>query len=347
MPNVNTISENDLDEWQSYVDAHPRARAMHHAGWYRVLGDAFSVERFFFLARNDDGKVCGVLPAYLSRSTFTGTHLASLDDGFLADDVQVSAALFAAAIDVRDRLRAKYFLLRTGEAELDLDEPSAKRATVRRIIDTHLPADELFKLFSSYIRRDVRRAEKRGYAILNDMNLDHLDGAFYDEYAKQMHGLGTPVFGRKMMTALKTGLGPERLRLYMVEHEGKLVGGMLCIVAPSQWMAMYAAMDHKYAMDYANYLLYWHAMNEASRNAAPELDLGRNTPGSGVYKFKEKWAGQNRHADHLYFVAPGGPSNVVSDVYNGVSTKQRVWMKLPLGVANKLGPALRRGLPFG
>ena len=207
--------------------------------------------------------------------------------------------------------------------------------------------ESLSRSLASYVRRDVRRAEKRGYTIENDVSLVELDRSFYEEYSAHMHQLGTPVMGRSFMTAMREHLGPERLRLYLVRFASEIIGGLLCVLAPSGWTALYATVRESHALDYANHLLYWHTICEASREGAAELDLGRNTPGSGPHKFKQKWTGVDREAVHIYFSALGNAPRDLDEMYQGVSEKQKLWSKLPLPLANRLGPILRRDLPFG
>lgn len=343
-----SVSEREqLLRWQEYVDRHPGARAVHHSGWYGVLADSFSVRPNFFMELDETGAVKGVLPTYLSRSPLTGSHVASLDDGFLVDSPDVAHRLVSAAVAFRDQARASYFLLRTANAvPLQETDGTVERPTVRRIIATTQEPDALFSSLNSYMRRDIRRAEKRGYEIIHDAGLTELDRVFYAEYARQLRRLGTPVMSRRMMTALRTHLGPKVLRLYLVARESEIVGGMLCIAAPSGWTAMYAALRHELSTDYANYLLYWHAIKEAALAQADELDLGRNTPGSGVYEFKKKWTGEDRHAGHHYFVAANRSAPDVA-VYQGNTLKQRIWKNLPLTITNRVGPVLRAQLPFG
>lgn len=346
MYDVSVAGPDDLAAWQDFVDRQTQAGGMHHAAWYSILAEASKVKQQFLIARNDN-RVCGVLPMYLSSSLFAGRHLTTLEDGPLAEDSGAAAALFETAMRLRDQTDAQYLLFRSGGQTPAGVTANAVRKTVRRIVQTDASPDVLFSRLSSYVRRDVRRAEKRGYRIELDERLDHLDTAFYDEYATHMRHLGTPVFGRATLTAIKRHLGPQRLRLYLAMKGGEVVGGLLCIVAPSRWLSLFGVIRQHLLTDYVSYLMYWHAIAEAARSGIAIFDLGRNTPGGGVHEFKTKWPGVDREADHLYFVRQGAKVPDFSDLYQGRSLKQRVWMRLPLAATNTLGPMLRRQLPFG
>lgn len=347
MLRVSVAGEDDLEQWQAYVAARPEAKAMHHAAWFRILQDAFSVSCHFLVARSDSGRICGVLPLYVSRSFLTGKHVASLDDGLLANDASAARALNEAAIGIYRETGARYLLLRNSAFAGEPPLVSIQRTTVRRIVGTALQADELFRTLSSYARRDVRRASARGYRIVEDRELAAIDGPFYDEYAMNLRQLGTPVVSRSMFASMKHQLGPACLRLYLALRGDHVVGGLLCVVAPSGWTALYGVVRHELLGDYANYLLYWHAIAEASRSGSHSLDLGSNAVGSGSHQFKQKWPGVDRETQNTYLAAGIDCVPEFAKVYAGNSLRQRIWKQLPLTVTNRLGPILRAGLPFG
>lgn len=347
MVTITVISEADFGPWQAYVDSNVASRAMHHVGWYGVLRDAFSVGRYFLMARDSEGRVRGILPAYFSSGVLMGRHVASLDDGILADDSDTARALLEKAISIRDHLRGRYLLLRNPDSNAPPVSATLERPIVRRIVDVNRSPEDFFKSLSGYVRRDIRRAEKRGYKIVTDRDLANIDRAFYDEYARHMHHLGTPVMDRRMMTALREHLGSDRLRLYLALHGDEIIGGLLCVLANAGWSALYGIIRQDLSLDYANHLLYWQAIADACAGEPREFDLGRNAPGSGAHKFKERWTGEDRPAAHFYFAALNSTMPNFADVYGGQTPQQRLWMKLPRGVANVLGPVLRRQLPFG
>lgn len=347
MYEIETADTQSLGEWQNYADNHPLGSGMHHAGWYQILKHSFDVRLEFLLARKDSGAISGVLPMYFSRSVFAYRHLTTLDDGLLVDDTEAATALLKAALSRRDLLGARYLLVRAAVGgTVDLP-PTAIRPIVRRIVHTGIGAPELLSRLSSYTRRDIRRAVKRGYSIRVDDDLSCVDTVFYDEYASHMRHLGTPVFARQMMSAIKEYLGPERLRLYLAMRGEEVVGGLLCVVAPSGWLALYGVIRENLLRDYVNYLLYWHAILQAADAGVAYFDLGRNTPGGGVHDFKSKWPGEDRESEHRYFARSGVKLPNFDILHQGRSFRQRLWMKLPLGITNRLGPVLRRQLPFG
>src|ERR1700683_5622950 len=114
---IRVANEGDLAEWQLFVDRSPNAGAMHHSGWYGVLRDAYWVAPYFLIAEGASGQVAGLLPMYHSRSPLTGSHLSSLEEGVLAGNERVAAALLERARTLRDVIGAKYLQIRGGTVD--------------------------------------------------------------------------------------------------------------------------------------------------------------------------------------------------------------------------------------
>jgi len=341
---VGEIGEQDLVVWQGFVDRMPDAGCLHHAAWYEVLRDAYRVRPYFLMATESDGDPVGILPLYHSRSIFTGPHVSSLEDGVLAARPAVAAALLGAARALRDRLDAKYLQIRGGA----IDEPAPITIpTVRTSIHTSRPAEELWSAIKKKTRWAVRQAEKQPIAVERDAELRQLD-AFYRLYAAHLHELGTPVMGRDVFHSLRNRLGPKRLRLYLVRYRDRLVGGMLCIINVDRWTNYYAIVRPIEEVEFANYLLYWHVIRDASARGVGRFDMGRSTPESNVHLFKRKWGGLDVQTPYHFYPRPGARVRDVGlqGLRRGSGLPQRLWSMLPLALCNRLGPLLRKSLPF-
>ncbi len=340
---VRTVVPSDLTAWQEFVDRMPEAGPLHHAAWYYVLRDAFSVTPYFLYALDNAGSIVGVLPAYFSRSLITGRHVSSLEGGILAKSDKAVDALLREALRLRDSLRARYLQLRGGAP----DSSALIVPTVHTIIGTRQNVDALWSAVKGKTRWGVRQAQKSSLRIEADPELSELD-EFYRVYAAHMRDLGTPVFSREMFRAMKAHLGKGRLRLYLARYNGRLVGGMLCIIHGNSWTDWFAIMRCEREVEFANYLLYWHVIQEASKSGIESLDLGRSTPGSNVHLFKRKWGGIDIDVPYHFYATFGqrSPNKGLEERKNSKSLAQKAWSRLPLPVCNAIGPLVRRELPF-
>ncbi len=336
---IHLMAPNERDAWRSYVHSHPRAGPMHLVEWYDVLDTASSVTPLYLMAAVG-GKVAGVLPLYLSESLFTGRHVASLQGAFLADTDLVAAKLEAEAINVSFSRKAKYLLLR--ERSNILQPPDAAHQAVRSVIDLRQGAEALWGRLSSNTRRKVRKALKNGYTV-------ETTGAWTDEfyavYSKRMHQLGTPVETKKFFDSIAVHLGKETV-FFSLLHGRRVVGGMLALVFNDALWSIYAAVDSVHMRSYANYRLYWSSIEHACARGLSRFDLGRSVVESGTHKFKKQWASRDQLVENAYFSIRDINLDKIN-LHRESSRKQKAWRRLPLPVANIIGPVLRRQLPFG
>jgi serine/alanine adding enzyme len=341
---IHLISDAPPAAWQDFVDRNPNASCMHHAGWYDVLRSAFWVTPYFLMAFDEQGAVQGVLPMYFSRSPLTGPHLSSLEGGVLATKEEAVGLLLSEARMLRDKTRSRYLQIRGGVID---EPPNIAEPAIHTFIDTAKPGEELWTNVKKKTRWAVRQAEQRALKIQHDATLNEL-GAFYRVYAAHMRDLGTPVFGADVFDAIAVHLGRERLRLYLVRHESRLIGGMICIVNGQYWTDYYAAVRPSADTEFANYLLYWYAIRDAAQSGVRRFDLGRSMPNSNVHLFKRKWRGTDVELPYHYYVRSGIPTNnlAFSRQKRGKGLMQRCWSMLPLSVSNRAGPLIRKQLPF-
>jgi hypothetical protein len=341
---VRIANDDDLDAWQLFVDRTPNAGCMHHAGWYRILRDAYWVTPYFLIAEERPSGIAGVLPLYHSRSPFTGSHLSTLEGGVLATCAGAATALLAEARSLRDAIGAKYLQVRGGT----VDEPGPRSImTVDTIIDTSQAPEQLWRAVKKKTRWAIRQVQRTKIRVERDADLSDLD-LFYSLYAEHMRDLGTPVQGRDTFLALIRHLGQARLRLYFVLENDRKIGGMLCILNKGRWTDYYAIVRPSQQTEFANYLLYWSVISDAAASGCPILDLGRSTPETNVHLFKRKWGG--RDIEVAYHFYPSKESVHLElgleDLKRGKGLRQRMWSHLPLWAGNRLGPLLRKQLPF-
>ena len=93
-----------------------------------------------------------------------------------------------------------------------------------------------------------------------------------------------------------------------------------------------------------NDFMYWDVMRRAAARGCRLFDFGRSKLGTGSYAFKRNWGFEPEPLHYRYHLQPGCgmPDN------NPLNPKYRffvaAWKRLPLPVANRLGPPIVRGL---
>jgi len=90
--------------------------------------------------------------------------------------------------------------------------------------------------------------------------------------------------------------------------------------------------------------MYWELMRHSAQQGYNLFDFGRSKAGTGPYSFKKNFGFEPQPLPYEYYLVT---SSAVPDV-NPLNPKYRlminVWSKLPLSVANRVGPFLARSL---
>ncbi len=327
--------------WNRFAEGWPGCTIFHLSGWLGVFRDCFQVEPFFLQALESDDRLAGILPLYAGHSLFLGRYLSSTGGAALGDGPGVIRALHQRALVLRDEQHLAYLCLR-GE-QIAGSQPHRLLPTVNTVVDLTPGPAAIWEGLGSNLRRKVRKAMKNGFRVEEDPAA--LED-FYGVYARNVRHLGTPVFGRKMFGSMARHF-PGRLKLLVVRREGEVVGGQLSLRARGAWTSLFLAVDRRLLGLYPTYLLYWEAIRRAATEGAASLDLGRSLPGGGTHRFKRQWAQRDVAHDFAFYYAvwPRGrrPEQMAA---LSTSPLRRLWPHLPQGLANLVGPLIRRSLPL-
>jgi hypothetical protein len=340
---VRSVTTADLDEWADFVADNPTATGLHAPGWRAVLSEAFAVKPLFLGARDEEGRLRGVLPLFRSRSLFFGDFISTLEDGHCAADDETALALSQGAIDLLAQEGCGCLMYRSNFAGGPRAGGSQHVETMKTVVSTNRPVDDLFASLDKDTRWGVRKAAREGYEV-REAN-DRLS-AFHRIYSASLHRLGTPAFGSTVFESMRRHLGTH-LSFYAVERGDQLLGGMVCLKAAQEWTNLYVAVEPVSQRQYASYLLYWTVIEAAARCDVVRFNLGRSMAGSGVHHFKHNWT-KNDVLTTNFLVGPTAPRLVKR---LGAPTTQfgmarRLWGWLPRPVAQSAGSYLRRTLPF-
>ena len=188
-------------------------------------------------------------------------------------------------------------------------------------------------------RAMVRKGIKNGLRSEVERSIDR----FYPVYAGSVHGLGTPVFARRYIDALQREFG-EDCEILAILHGDTAVSSVLSFYFRDEVLPYYAGGTDG-ARDTAAYdFMYWEVMRRAVERGCTLFDFGRSKRGTGAFSFKEHWGFEAQALHYEYrLVRASAPPNV-----NPLNPKYRMfvamWKRLPLAVANRLGPMIAKDL---
>ena len=327
--------------WDAFVLACPQASFFHRAGWQKVIGDVFGHKTFFLFAEVD-GRIEGVLPLAQIKSLLFGHSLVSLPFGVYGGVAAVSEAASSALEAEAERIARTL-----GVAHLEL------RHVDRR--HTDWPLQDLYVTFRKPIQpeeeanmlaipRKQRAMVRKG--INNNLRSEIDPGVdrFFALFADNVHRHGTPAMPKRWFQALRNEFGGDCEVLTVVSASGKPLSSVMSFYFRDEVLPYYAGDDEAARELAANDFKYWELMRRACARGLKTFDYGRSKAGTGPYNFKKNWGFEPTplHYEYRLYKRDTVPQN------NPNNAKYQLlintWRRLPLGLANWLGPFVVRNL---
>ncbi len=327
--------------WDDFVGRAEGSSFCHLAAWRDILSDVLGAECLYRVVVDRTGAWHGVLPLARVRSWLFGHYLVSLpflNDGGPLGSPEARRQLVEDAVAEARRSRVDLLELRTRDGA-DLELPvSSRKITVLR----PLPAtpDALLASFPSKLRSQIRRPMKEGLTVR--FGCDQRE-PFYEVFGRTMRDLGTPVLPLALFERVATAF-PD-LVVFGVVYRGDrpLAAGCGFVWREEFEMTWAGALRESRALA-ANMLLYWAFMEQMIAREVRVFNFGRCTPGGGTHHFKSQWGGADVPLPWRQY-APGRVTATPSPDDPALSWGPRLWRRLPLPIANRLGPRLVRFLP--
>ena len=330
--------------WDAFVSQQPAGTFFHRAAWGRVIGQAFGHAAHYIMTERD-GAVTGVLPLVHVRSRLFGNALVSnpfcVYGGPLAADQESADALTRYATELMRTTNVPVLEFRFQE------RPEAAEGWVSR-------ADELYVTFRKPIVADaetnlkaiprkqravVRKGIQNGLAVAMDDGVDRLHGI----YAESVRNLGTPVFGRRYFQILRDTFA-DAVDVLTVLDDGRPIASVMNFYFRDQVLPYYGGGTLAARNRGGNDFMYWEVMRRAGEQGCRLFDFGRSKIGTGAYSFKKNLGFDPAPLHYRYRLRPGAS---LPD-HNPLNPKYRLfiagWKRLPLPVANLLGPPIVRGI---
>jgi FemAB-related protein (PEP-CTERM system-associated) len=336
---VRVAGDADRATLAPFVRAHPDATPFHLPEWSDAVAAACGQRAHVLVAEYADGTIAGVLPLTEMRSPLFGRALVSCGfavDGGVLGDIEAVEPLASAARELAVRLACPSIELRGGAypAEWAVDAGSYL-GFVR-----DLAADDEAELLA--IPRK-QRAEVRK-ALANDLSVDVGRGPLmlrdhYRVYAESVRNLGTPVFPRALFREVVARMDADVLT---VRHADVAVASVLSLywrgtVYPYWGGGTQAARGLR-----ANDRMYFALMAHARRRGCTRFDFGRSKDGTGPAAFKKNWGFDGRSLSYASW--SDGARREVNPLNPKYALMVETWQKLPLPIANAVGPWISRGL---
>lgn len=341
-PTVRPARDGDAAAWDAFVRTLPAATFFHRFGWKRVIEEAFRHRTHFLLAERA-GIIEGVLPLAEIKSRLFGHSLVGLPfcvyGGIAAANPEARAALDEQAQKLAEELGVGHLEYRDRDTPHDIEWPGTDLyVTFRKEIDPDVEKNMLA------IPRKQRAMVRKG--IKNELISEieaGVDG-FFSVFADNVRRHGTPALPKRFFALLREEFGDDCEVMLVRAPDGRLISGVLSFYFRDEILPYYAGDTEDARGLAANDFKYWELMRRACERGIRVFDYGRSKVGTGPYDFKRNWGFEPQPLCYRYklFKADRVPEN------NPNNPKYRLfieaWRRLPLPVANVLGPLIVRNL---
>ncbi|MFT3759473.1 FemAB family XrtA/PEP-CTERM system-associated protein [Thauera sp.] len=342
---IKTLSPEHIARWDAFVRECPQATFFHLSAWQDIVRTVFR-HRTFFLFAERDGRIVAVLPLAEVKSRLFGHALTSLPFCVYGG--------IAAAEDAGDDAVA----LLEQEADALARKLGVQHLEYRnlgRIRHEDWPRQDLYVTFRKEIlpeveanmlaiprkqRAMVRKGIKNGLVSHIDADVER----FFALYSDNVLRHGTPALSKKFFRRLKDTFGDDCEVLTVTDADGRPLSSVLSFYFRDEVLPYYAGDDVAARDLAANDFKYWELMRRACERGCKVFDYGRSKIGTGPYSFKKNWGFEPQPLSYEYrlYKRDGVPQN------NPMNPKYRafiaLWKRLPLGVANAIGPHIVRNL---
>jgi FemAB-related protein (PEP-CTERM system-associated) len=320
-----------------------RASLFHLPQWLTAV-ERGTGQRATGLITEQLGVLTGWLPLTEVRSLLFGKALVSsgfgVGGGILADSAEAAAALARAAQE---------HALAYGFASVELrggDIPSgwAARDDKHCGFERALAGDDEAELLAipRKARAEVRKGMANGMEVRTGSAAADLT-AHYAVYSESVRNLGTPVFPRRLFAAMLEAF-PGSSDILTVFKDGVPLASVLSFYHAGAVLPFWGGGVHAARSARANELMYYELMLHARRQGMERFDFGRSKTGGGPYSFKRNWGFDPQPLTYGSWNAPGEAPRDVDPTSAAYSRKIALWKRLPLRLANAIGPFIARDL---
>ena len=328
-----------------FVRQHSDSTPFHLTGWLKGVETGTGQQAHCLIAESKVNGIQGILPLHKVRSPLFGRALVSsgfaVGGGILAINQGVAERLAEEAWKLAEAENYPTLELRGGPL---LHAPWIVKSDAHASFARPLTNDDEAELLAipRKQRAEVRKGLDKDFVIAVGNARRDLEW-HYRVYSESVRNLGTPVFPKALMAGVLGAFGDDA-DILTVLHDGTPVASVLSLyhkgtVMPYWGGGVFAARALR-----ANDVMYYALMNHARRRGCVAFDFGRSKIGSGAFSFKKNWGFEPQPLSYAVRTAGGSEPRDINPNSPKYKAQIAIWQKLPLGVANLIGPWIAKGL---
>ncbi len=338
---VRYLDQSRRSEWDAFVDSCPAATFFHRSGWKDVIERSFG-HKCYYLFTESQGIIRGVLPLVYVNSRLFGRALVSngfcVYGGPVALDDGARKVLDSEALRLAEQLNVDHLEYRLSAP---MHEDWARNSDLYAIFRKDMDPDPEKNLQA--IPRKQRAMVRKGIKLGLQGEVEETVDRFYALYAESVRNLGTPVFSRKFFRNLKEVFGSD-CEVLTIAHEGQPIAGVMSFMFRDEVLPYYGGGAAAARGLAGNDFMYWEVMRRACEQGLRVFDFGRSKRGTGAFAFKKHWGFEAEPLHYEYKLVRGREIPQVNPTNPKYRQMVSMWRRLPLPLANILGPLISRDL---
>ena len=315
----------------------------HRPAWLAAV-EAGTGQRAGGFVTRQMGVITGWLPLTEVRSALFGKALVSsgfgVGGGILGSHPDAAEALAGAAIRHATAHGFATIEVRGGTIPEGWASWSDKHCGFER----PLAGDDEAELLA--IPRKARAEVRKGLALGHRITIGRSPAdlaAHYACYSASVRNLGTPVFPKRLFASMLEAFS-EASDILTVWQGDTPLASVLSFYHAQAVLPFWGGGTYAARAARANEVMYYELMRHARRKGMVRFDFGRSKTGSGPYHFKKNWGFTPEPLTYGVWSMPGQGARNIDPTDASYSRKIELWKKLPLPLANLIGPPIARGL---
>lgn len=334
---------NEVARLDAWVMGHAGGLPFHRPKWLKAIAAGTGQVAHCLIAESG-GEIAAILPFHLVHSPLFGRALVSsgfaVGGGILSSSPTATRRLAMSICDLAERWSCPTVELRGGS--LPGGDWLEKRDAHANFLKP-LQSDDEAELLAipRKQRAEVRKGLENGLKVETGRGQRDLDW-HYEIYAESVRNLGTPVFPKSLMASVLGAF--DDADILTVLSEGLPVASVLSLYHNGTVMPYWGGGVWDARRLRANDVMYYALMNHARRRGCTHFDFGRSKTDSGAYHYKKNWGFEPEPMAYAVHTADGQEPRDVNPNSPKYKAQIALWQKLPLLVANRLGPWIAKGL---
>ena len=336
---IKILEKVDEPRWDEFVNNNNSSTFFHQVGWKNVIERTYRHKPYYLFAEENE-HVVGILPLFLIKDVLWGKRLVSLPFAPFADvcanDENAVKLLINESEAIAKDLSVDYLELR---ARFDDANFPTDFTFVTSTLELDASPELVFKNLPQNKRRNITKSVKRELTV----EWVRMTEDFYHIYSRNMRDLGTPPHNHRFFDNILSEF-PNNSTILTVEGEGVIVYSALLLFYKGTVIDFMSSTIEEYRKYYPADFGIWNAIIYACEKGFRYFDFGRSIKDSSNHEFKRRWGAGTQQLYYHYYLNKAhdlphlNPSN---PKYGRLS---KIWRRLPLPIANRLGPIIRRNI---